>query len=205
MAMLIGRKLGMTQIFEESGSLTPVSVLQVGPCSIVQIKTPEKDGYSAIQIGFDEVREKLVTQPLRGHFKAANTAPCRVLREVHVDDVSEYNVGDSLSVTIFDGVAKVDVVGTTKGRGFAGTVKRHGFTQGDVTHGSHNIREPGSVGMCATPARIFKGKKLPGRMGGVRQTAKNLRVVQIDAENNLLFVQGAVPGANSSFVLIRTA
>jgi len=205
MATLIGKKLGMTQIFEESGALVPVSVLQVGPCPVVQVKTADKHGYSAIQIGFDEVRETLLTQPQRGHCKAANVAPCRVLREVRVDDAGEYNVGGSIGVSGFEGIANVDVVGTTKGRGFAGTVKRHKFNRGDMTHGSHNKREPGSVGMCATPSRIFKGKRLPGRMGGVRQTAKNLKVVQIDAENNLIYVRGAVPGATNNLVIVRSA
>jgi len=204
MALLIGKKLGMTQIFEESGSLVPVSVIELGPCPVVQVKTEENDGYSAIQIGYGSRRDKLTTQPMAGHYKKGGAKPCKILREVRVDDPAAYNVGDALDVSVFDGVDSVDVVGVTKGRGFAGTVKRHGFSMGDVTHGSHNIREPGSVGMCATPARIFKGKRLAGRMGGVRRTAKNLKIVQVDAENNLLYVKGSVPGANDNFVIVRS-
>lgn len=205
MALLIGKKIGMTQLFEESGRATPVTVIQAGPCPIVQIKTPEKEGYSAIQIGFIAAKENRVTRPLNGHFKKANTSPQRILREVRVDDTSEFSVGDALNVNVFEGVDKVHVTGTTKGRGFAGTVRRHGFSVGRRTHGNKSHREPGSVGQCATPSRIFKGKRLPGRMGGVTRTVKNLPVVQIDAENNLIFVKGAVPGANNEVVFVRTA
>jgi len=202
---LIGKKLGMTQIFEESGAATPVSVIEAGPCSIVQVKTAEKDGYSAIQIGFGDIREKNTTKARLGHFKKAGVTPVRLLREVRVDDSSQFKVGESLDVKVFEGIDKVHVSGTTKGRGFAGGVKRHNFTIGPKTHGSHNIREPGSVGMCATPARIFKGKKLPGRMGGGQMTTRNLKVVEIDIENNLLYIKGAIPGANSGFVYIKKA
>jgi large subunit ribosomal protein L3 len=205
MDILIGKKLGMTQIFEESGSLTPVSVIQAGPCPVVQVKTTETDGYNAVQIGFGEMREKLVTSPMQGHFDRAKVAPQRLLREVRVDDPKEYKVGDAVDVKIFEGADKVHVSGRSKGRGFAGTVRRHNFSRGPESHGSKNIREPGSVGMCATPSRIFKGKRLPGRLGGVRQTARNLKVVQIDAENNLLFVKGSIPGANNGYVVIRKA
>lgn len=205
MNILIGKKLGMTQIFEESGTVTPVSVIQAGPCPIVQVKTVEKDGYGAIQIGFGDMKEKRVSGGRMGHFKKAGVAPCRVLQEVRVDDPGEYKVGDALDVSVFEGVQRVHVAGDTKGRGFAGTIKRHNFTRGPETHGSKNVRAPGSVGMCATPARIFKGKKLPGRMGGQRTTVKNLKIIQVDAENNLLYVRGAVPGANNSFVFVRSA
>lgn len=205
MEILIGKKLGMTQVFEDSGRLTPVSVIQAGPCPIVQVKTVEKDGYSAIQIGFSEVKDKRVSKPLKGHFKKGSVPPCRVLREIRVEDASQYKVGDSLDVKIFEGTETVHVAGDAKGRGFAGTIKRHNFTRGPGTHGSKNVREPGSVGMCATPSRIFKGKKLPGRMGGQRTTVKNLKLVQVDVENNLLFVKGAVPGANDGFVFVRKA
>lgn len=205
MALLIGKKLGMTQLFHESGKVTPVSVIQAGPCPIVQVKTPEKEGYAAIQIGFDEVRETRTTSPMLGHFKSASVAPQRILREQRVDDVAEYKVGDTLNVSVLEGAEKVHVTGTSKGRGFAGTIKRHNFQRGRKTHGNKNYREPGSVGSCATPSRIFKGKRLPGRMGGVQRTVRNLKVVQLDAENNLLFVEGAVPGANNGIVYIRTA
>lgn len=205
MDLLIGKKLGMTQIFEESGNLTPVSVIQAGPCPIVQVKTQEKDGYSAIQIGFGDIKDKRVSNPLRGHFKRGNTSPRRVLREVRVDDPGRYKVGDALDVRIFDDAEKVHVSGSTKGRGFAGTIRRYNFKRGPASHGSKNVRAPGSVGMCATPSRIFKGKRLPGRMGGRRRTARNLQVVQVDAENNLLYVKGAVPGATNGIVLVRKA
>ena len=205
MALLIGKKIGMTQLFEESGRATPVTVIEAGPCPIVQVKTPEKEGYSAIQIGFINAKDNRVTNPMKGHFKKANTKPRRILHEVRVDDAAEFKVGDSLGVNVFEGVEKVHVTGTSKGRGFAGTVKRHGFKIGRRTHGNKSHREPGSVGQCATPARIFKGKKLPGRMGGITRTVKNLPVVQIDVENNLIFVKGAVPGANNEVVFVRTA
>jgi large subunit ribosomal protein L3 len=205
MALLIGKKIGMTQIFAETGKATPVTVIEAGPCPIVQIKSPEREGYAAIQIGFIEAKESRVTNPLKGHYKKANVTPRRILREMRVNDSGEFNVGDSLDVKVFEGVKKVHVTGTSKGRGFAGTVKRHNFKIGRRTHGNTSQREPGSVGNCATPSRIFKGKRMPGRMGGVTRTARNLSLVQIDAENNLLFIEGAVPGANNSVVFIRTA
>jgi large subunit ribosomal protein L3 len=205
MALLIGKKLGMTQLFEESGKVVPVSVIEAGPCPVVQVKTTEKEGYAAIQIGFAETRESRSTSPRNGHFKKAGLKPQRILREERVDDASAFTVGDVLDVKVFEGVEKVTVTGVSKGRGFAGTVKRHNFQRGRKTHGNKSYREPGSVGMCATPSRIFKGKRLPGRMGGVQRTVRNLRVVQVDAENNLLFVLGAVPGANNGIVYIRTA
>jgi large subunit ribosomal protein L3 len=205
MDTIIGKKIGMTQIFADTGKLTPVSVIQAGPCPIVQVKTAEKDGYNAVQIGFDPVRETIVTAPVKGHFDRAGVSPQRLLREVRVDDTGEYKVGDAVNVSIFEGAEKVHVSGRSRGRGFAGTIRRHNFQSGPKSHGSKNIREPGSVGMCATPSRIFKGKRLPGRMGGKRETARNLKVVQIDAENNLLFVKGSVPGSNNGFVLIRKA
>jgi large subunit ribosomal protein L3 len=205
MALLIGKKIGMTQLFEESGRATPVTVIEAGPCPIVQVKTSEKEGYSAIQIGFLDAKEGRVTSPMKGHFKRANVKLQRILREVRVENAGDYNVGDALDVTVFEGVDKVNVTGASKGRGFAGTVKRHGFKIGRRTHGNKSQREPGAVGACATPARIFKGKRLPGRMGGVTRTVKNLPVVQIDPENNLIFVKGAVPGANNGVVLVRTA
>jgi len=205
MALLIGKKIGMTQLFNETGAVTPVTVIEVGPCSIVQVKTPEKEGYSAIQIGFIDAKESRTTSPQAGHFKRAGVKPQRILREARVDDVSEYEVGGAIDVNVFEGVDKVHVTGVSKGRGFAGTVKRHNFKIGRRTHGNKSQREPGSVGQCATPARIFKGKRMPGRMGGVTRTVKNLSVVQVDAENNLIFIKGAVPGANNGVVFVRTA
>jgi len=205
MALLIGKKIGMTQLFEENGRVTPVTVIEAGPCPIVQVKTPDKEGYSAIQIGFIDAKESRTTMPMAGHFKKGNVKPQRILREVRVDDAGEFKVGDAIDVKAFEGVTNVHVTGTSKGRGFAGTVKRHNFKIGRRSHGSHSKREPGAVGSCATPARIFKGKRMPGRMGGVTKTVKNLTVVQIDAENNLLFIKGAVPGANNDVVFVRTA
>ncbi|MEE9269577.1 MAG: 50S ribosomal protein L3 [Candidatus Krumholzibacteria bacterium] len=205
MELLIGKKLGMTQIFEESGNVIPVSIIQAGPCPIVQVKTPDKDGYSAIQIGFGDVREKRVSKPLKGHFKRGGVTPQRVLREFRVEDASKYKIGDSVGVDSFEGTEKVHVLGVSKGRGFAGVIKRHGFTRGPETHGSHHHRQVGSVGQCAWPARIFKGKKMPGRMGGKNSKVKNLKLVQVDTENNLLYVQGAIPGAVEGFVFVEKA
>jgi len=203
MQVLIGKKLGMAQIFAPTGEATPVSVIQAGPCPIVQVKTPETDGYSAIQIGFGEVKKTRVRKPLEGHFKRASVAPCKVLKEVRVTNAGEFKVGDVLNVKIFEGIDRVDVAGVSKGKGFAGTIKRHNFQRGPETHGCKNVREPGSVGQNTTPARILKGKRLPGRLGGENVTVRNLKVVLIDAENNLLFVEGAVPGANNGIVFIR--
>ena len=203
MQVLIGKKLGMAQIFAPTGEATPVSVIQAGPCPIVQVKTPETDGYSAIQIGFGEVKKTRVRKPLEGHFKRASVAPCKVLKEVRVTNAGEFKVGDVLNVKIFEGIDRVDVAGVSKGKGFAGTIKRHNFQRGPETHGCKNVREPGSVGQNTTPARILKGKRLPGRLGGENVTVRNLKVVLIDAENNLLFVKGAVPGANNGIVFIK--
>lgn len=205
MQVLIGKKLGMTQIFAETGEATAVSVIQAGPCPVVQVKTPETDGYSAIQIGFGAAKASRVGKPLEGHFKRASIAPCRVLKEVRVQDASQFKVGDMIDLKVLEGVKRVDVAGVSKGRGFAGTIRRHNFQRGPESHGSKNVREPGSVGQNSTPSRILKGKRLPGRMGGENTTVKNLKVVLVDAENNLLFVQGAVPGANNGFVFIRKA
>lgn len=205
MALLIGKKIGMTQLFDESGEVTPVTVIAAGPCPIVQVKTPEKEGYAAVQIGFIDAKESRTTSPAAGHFKRAGVKPQRILREMRVEDAGEYEVGGAIDVTAFADVKKVHVTGTSKGRGFAGTVKRHHFQIGRRTHGNKSHREPGAVGNCATPSRIFKGKRMPGRMGGVTRTTKNLSVVQIDAENNLIYIKGAVPGANNGVVLVRSA
>ena len=202
--MLIGKKIGMTQMFEESGKVVPVSVIEAGPCPIVQVKTAEKEGYTAIQIGFDEVKESRATKPNVGHFKKANIAPHRILREIRVDDASSFKVGDTLDVKLFEGAKIVHVTGTSKGRGFAGTIRRYHFQRGRKTHGNKNYREPGSVGASAFPSRIFPGKRMPGRMGGVQRTTRNLTLVQIDAENNLLFIKGSIPGANNGIVFVRT-
>jgi len=202
--LIIGRKIGMTQLFEESGRVVPVTVIEAGPCPVVQVKTPEREGYSAVQIGFSEQKPSRMTKALQGHYKKAGVSPRRVLTEMRVDDASQYSPGDNVDVSAFEGVETVSVTGVTKGRGFAGTVRRHGFHIGRRTHGNSSHREPGSVGACATPSRIFKGKRMPGRMGGVQRTARNLKLVQIDKENNLLFIRGSVPGANNGVVVVRT-
>jgi large subunit ribosomal protein L3 len=202
--MLIGKKIGMTQIFEPSGKVVPVSVIEAGPCPIVQVKTAEKEGYVSIQIGFDEVKESRLSKAENGHFKNANITPRRILREMRVEDAGAFKVGDTLDVKMFEGAKYVHVTGTSKGRGFAGTIKRYHFQRGRKTHGNKNYREPGSVGASAFPSRIFPGKRLPGRMGGVQRTTRNLTLVQIDAENNLLFIKGSIPGANNGIVFVRT-
>lgn len=202
--MLIGKKIGMTQIFEESGKVVPVSVIEAGPCPIVQVKTLEKEGYAAIQIGFDETKASRINKPEAGHFKKAGVAVRRILREIRVQDASPYKVGDTLDVKLFEGAKIVHVTGTSKGRGFAGTIKRHNFQRGRKTHGNKNYREPGSVGSSAYPSRTMPGKRMPGRMGGVKRTTRNLTLVQIDAENNLLFIKGSIPGANNGIVFVRS-
>jgi len=201
---LIGRKLGMTQIFDEEGNVVPVTVIQAGPCTVVQKKTEEKDGYTAVQLGFEEEKKlKKVTKPLEGHFQKSGLPPFKVLREFKIDESAEIKEGDQFSVDIFQPGEKVDVVGTSKGKGFAGVVKRWGFRGGKASHGSMFHRAPGSIGASAFPSRVFKGKKLPGHMGHRRVTVKNLTVVRADKERNLLLVKGAVPGANGGLLLIR--
>ncbi|HZM15527.1 MAG TPA: 50S ribosomal protein L3 [Candidatus Krumholzibacteria bacterium] len=204
MKALLGRKLGMTQIFDqESGEVWPVTVLQLGPCPVVQVKRTAKEGYEAVQIGFGAIRTTLVDLPSRGHFRKAGVEPRRHLREFRVDDASGYEVGQELTVEMFQGVAKVDVVGTSKGRGFQGGAKRHGFHRGPRTHGSRNYRAPGSIGQHSNPGRVFLGLRMPGRMGNARVTLRNLSVRGVDTENNLLLVGGAVPGAPNAVVLVR--
>ncbi|HKW15410.1 MAG TPA: 50S ribosomal protein L3 [Candidatus Krumholzibacteria bacterium] len=202
--MLIGKKIGMTQMFEASGKVVPVSVIEAGPCPIVQVKTAEKEGYTAIQIGFDEAKESRLSKAENGHFKKAEITPRRILREVRVEDAGSFKVGDTLDVKVFEGAKLVHVTGISKGRGFAGTIRRYHFQRGRKTHGNKNYREPGSVGASAFPSRIFPGKRAPGRMGGVQRTTRNLTLVQIDAENNLLFIKGSIPGANNGIVFVRT-
>jgi large subunit ribosomal protein L3 len=205
MKALLGKKLGMTQIFDDkTGTVTPVTVLQLGPCPVVQVKTTATHGYEAVQIGFGAIRTSTMTLPARGHFARAGVTPRRMLREFRVEDASQYQVGQDLTVEMFQDLARVDVIGTSKGRGFAGTVKRHHFTTGPKTHGSRNYRAPGSIGSNSTPNRVFKGQRMPGHMGDVRVTVRNVPVAQIDAANHLLLVGGAVPGARNGFVLVRT-
>jgi large subunit ribosomal protein L3 len=204
--LLIGRKLGMSQIFDAAGVVTPVTVLEVGPCAVVQLKTEEVDGYRAAQLGFEPQKPSRMKKPQTGHFKKAGVGPFRFLREAPLAEGSEVSVGDEVTVAdVFKEGALIDVIGTSKGRGFAGTIKRHGFGRGPSSHGSKNVREPGSTGMHTYPGRVFKGKKMPGQMGNRRKTVKNLTVVKVDAERNRLLVRGAVPGPSGGFVSVRLA
>jgi len=204
---ILGKKVGMTQIFDDRGEVIPVTVIEAGPCFVAQIKTVERDGYSAIQLGFEETKPKHLTRPQMQHLQKSELPPLRHLREFRdVDDNGEYAEGQKLTVDIFEPGEYVDVAGTSKGRGFAGVVKRYGFSGGPKTHGqSDRLRAPGSIGACTTPGRVFKGKRMPGRMGGDRVTAQGLKVVLVDAERNLLAVRGAVPGAKNGLLMIRQA
>lgn len=203
MIALLGKKVGMTQIYDESGRVIPVTVLAAGPCPVVQVKTAERDGYTALQIGFGKRREKLIRKPLEGHLKKHNASGVRMLREIRVEDPNAYQVGQQLTVSLFEVGAKVDVVGTSKGRGFAGVVRRHHFKAGRATHGCTTHKQPGSIGASAYPSRVIKGKRLPGRMGGARVTVKNLDVIGVDADQNLIWLRGSVPGHPNATVLIR--
>ena len=200
---LIGKKIGMTRLFTEDGRWIDVTVLEAGPCTVVQRKTKEKDGYDAVQLGFDDVDEKRCNKPLRGHFQKAVVAPKRTLRELRVDADSPLGQGDEVRADIFTQGQRVDVSGKSKGKGFAGVIKRHGFSGGPGGHGSHLHRAPGSIGQSASPSKVYKGKKLPGRMGNQRVTVRNLEVVNVDAERNLLMVRGCVPGANGGLVMVK--
>ena len=202
---ILGRKLGMTQIFTEEGRVVPVTVVESGNNFVLQNKTDETDGYNAVQIGFGEVKEKNVNTPLKGHFEKAGVKAVRFIREMRLSAPSEYNVGDTIGVDIFAAGDLVDVVGTSKGKGFAGGIKRHNFARGPMGHGSKSHREPGSTGaMISGPGgRVLKGKKLPGRMGGERVTVQRLTVVRVDADRNLILIKGAIPGPKKGFVVIK--
>ncbi len=200
---LIGKKLGMSQLFDETGLAHPVTVLEVGPCVVTQVKTPESDGYGAVQLGFG--LDKRLNRPERGHRQASGFMS-RTLREVRAADPSEFSVGQVITADAFGEGELVDVIGTSKGRGFQGVVKRHGFRGGPKTHGqSDRLRAPGSIGSSATPGRVFKGMRMAGRTGGDRVTVQNLKVLRVDPERNLLLVEGSVPGANESLVIVRRA
>lgn len=202
---IYGTKLGMTQIFSEDDQVIPVTVIQASPNVICQVKTAETDGYEAVQLGFGEVREKHVNKPMAGHFAKQGVEPVRHLREVRVENASEYNVGDTVTVANFAEVEKVDVTGVSKGKGFAGVMRRYNFRGGPGGHGAHFHRAPGSIGMCATPSRVLKGLRLPGHMGVDTVTIKNLEVARVDEEMNLILVKGAVPGGKNATVRIRMA
>ena len=200
---IIGKKIGMTQIFDENGKVIPVTVIEAGPCAVVQKKTVENDGYSAVQLGFSDATVNRVNKPLKGHFAKGDVAPKKVLREFRLEDDSALNVGDIVKADIFADGEYVDVTGTSKGKGYQGTIKRWNGSRLKETHGTGPVhRHAGSMGACSTPSRIFKGKKMPGHMGAERVTVQNLIVAKVDAENNLLAIKGAVPGPKGGTVLV---
>ena len=205
MTLILGRKKGMTQLFAEDGSAAGCTVVHAGPCVVVQVRSQNKDGYDAVQLGFEDVPDRRARKPQREAAKRAGTAPKRFLREERLPDPAELQVGDTVTVDAFSEGDMVDVIGTTKGRGFAGTIKRHGFSRGPKTHGSMNYRRPGSIGCSASPGRVIKGKRMSGHYGAKRQTVKNLEVMRVDVERGLLFVKGAVPGPSGGFVQVQTA
>ena len=201
---IIGKKLGMTQVFSPEGKLIPVTVIEAGPCTVVQKKSIEKDGYEAIQVGFGEANPKRVTKPLQGHFNKAGVPFKKVLKEFRLEDITGYEVASEIKCDIFAEGEKVDVTGVSKGKGYAGVIKRHGFARLKETHGTGPVhRHPGSMGACSTPSRVMKGKKLPGHMGHKQVTVLNLDVVKVDAERNLILVKGAIPGPKGSVVSVR--
>jgi large subunit ribosomal protein L3 len=203
---VLGTKLGMTQVWDDAGKLVPVTVIEAGPCVVTQIRTGDADGYDAVQLAFGAIDPRKVNQPMTGHFAKAGVTPRRHLVEIRTNDAGKYELGQQVTVELFEAGEGVDVVGTTKGKGFAGVMKRHGFHGVSSSHGSHrNHRKPGSIGGCATPGRVFKGLRMAGRMGGVRQTTQNLTLHAIDADRGLLLVKGAVPGPKGGTVLVRGA
>lgn len=203
---VLGEKLGMTQVWDDNNKVVPVTVVKAGPCVVTQVRTPDSDGYSAVQIAFGAIDPRKVNKPAAGHFEKAGVTPRRHLVEIRTDDASEYVLGQELSADTFEVGQMVDIVGTTKGKGFAGVMKRHGFHGLRATHGvQRKHRSPGSIGGCSTPGRVFKGMKMAGRMGGERQTTLNLRIQGVDVERGLILVKGAVPGPKGGLVFVRTA
>lgn len=202
---ILGTKVGMTQIFNEDGKVIPVTVVLAGPCVVTQKKTMETDGYEAVQVGFGEVKEKKLNKPMKGHFAKADVACKKYVRELRLDDCSALNVGDEIKADVFAAGDKIDVTGISKGKGFAGPMKRWGLHRGPMSHGSGYHRGSGSMGACSNPGRVMKGKKLPGHMGVARVTIQNLEVVRVDAENNLILLKGAVPGNKGGLVTIRNS
>ncbi len=206
MAAIYGKKLGMTQLFEEDGRRVPVTVIEAGPNVVLQVKTPEKDSYSAVQIGFESIDKKKVNKAQKGHFaKAGQKDGFRTVAEIPVEDDSSYEPGQEIKADVFKAGDVVDVTGTSKGKGFAGTIKRYNFGRGPMTHGSKNKRPPGSMGTSATPSRIIPGKKMPGHMGNATVTIQKVRVQEVDVEKNLIFIEGAVPGGKNNIVSIKTS
>ena len=203
---IVATKVGMTQVWDEDNRIVPVTVLRVQPCRVVQIKTPERDGYSALQVTYGQRDPRKLTMPAAGHFSAAGVDPGQQLVELRVDDVTGYEVGQTLAADVFAAGDRVDVTGVSKGKGFAGTMKRHGFSGMPASHGAHrNHRKPGAIGACATPSRVFKGQRMSGRMGNEKVTTLNLEVVEADAEREIILVRGSVPGPKKSTVLVRNA
>jgi len=203
MTGIIGKKLGMTRIFDEDGTAVPVTVIEAGPCVVTQVKTKDIDGYEAVQLGFDRARPKSVNKPRAGHFEKAGVVPLRKLSEFSVDAPGQYSLGQEIRVDIFEPGDVVDVVGMSKGRGFQGVVRKYNKSVGRRTHGNKNYRAPGSIGQSASPAKVWKGRKLPGRMGRERVTMKHISIVEVDAEKNLLLVKGSVPGPTNEYVVVR--
>lgn len=202
---IIGKKIGMTQVFDENGNVIPVTVIQAGPCTVVQKKTVEKDGYASVQLGFADIKEKHVNKAMKGHFEKAGVEAKKILKEFRFEDTESLNVGDVIAVDTFEVGAGVDVTGISKGKGFAGTIKRYNGHRTPMTHGGGPVhRHAGSMGACSSPSRIYKGKKMPGHMGAEKVTVQNLDIVKIDTENNLLVVKGAIPGPKGSVVTVKS-
>ena len=203
---ILGEKLGMTQVWDDANRVVPVTVVKAGPCVVTQVRTPEVDGYDAVQIAFGAIDPRKVSKPVTGHFEKAGVTPRRHLVEIRTEDAASYTLGQEVTAEVFVAGQPVDVSGTTKGKGFAGVMKRHGFSGVSASHGAHrNHRKPGSIGACATPGRVFKGVRMAGRMGGERQTTQGLTVHSVDAEKGLILIKGAVPGPKGGLVLVRTA
>ncbi len=206
---IIGRKVGMTQLFAEDGTVTPVTVIKAGPCVVVQTKkSTGRDGYNAVQLGLVEdkpIKVKNVTKPMRGHFEktGGGTPPTRILREIRLEEEPEVEIGEQVKADMFTDGDKIEVIGRSKGRGFAGTIKRHGFARGPMTHGSMNVRRPGSIGQSASPSRVLKGTKSSGHMGNARVTARGLTIAKVDVDNNLIMVRGSIPGPNGRLVVVK--
>lgn len=199
---IIAKKIGMTQVFGETGEIIPVTVLMAGPCVVTQIKTVQTDGYDAVQVGFGDVKENKVTKPLKGHFEKAGVAPMKTLKEFRLEDVSAYKVGDEIKADIFEAGDKVDISGVSKGKGYQGNIKRHNQSRGPMAHGSKYHRAVGSMGGSSDPSRVFKGKKLPGHMGNESVTVQNITVVKSDSDKNLILVKGGVPGSNGAICVV---
>ena len=203
---ILGTKLGMTQVFDDTGQVTPVTVVKAGPCVVTAVRTPDRDGYSAVQLGFGEINPRKVTKPVAGLFAEAGVTPRRFLTELRTDDASEYQIGQEVTAEVFAAGQLVDATGTSKGKGFAGVMKRHGFKGLSSSHGTQRKhRSPGSIGACATPGRVFKGVRMAGRMGGVRTTVQSLTVHSVDTDRGLLLLKGAVPGSTGGLIMVRSA